>query len=274
MSKYKYLIVTDLDGTLLNSNGELSSLAVDYVHKLNKRDDILFSFSTGRCWRDSEKIYKQLQLKGFVSCCNGAFLYDPVNDISVYSYLSELVWTGILSNNEFFRDFWKGDILSDKESISFDASTDRFELIRRIKELNGNVYAIKTHFKQVGNPEDQDNVDKRLMFLKDFELPPCVTVYYYANNKSINIEIQAGYVSKEKAVEFLSNYYGVNSRNVLTYGDQINDLPVATGKSFCTSVKNAIDLMKFKSARVSEFTNDEDAVIREVDLFLKKAGVF
>ncbi|GCE63298.1 putative hydrolase [Candidatus Mycoplasma haematohominis] len=273
MSKYKYLIVTDLDGTLLNSKGELSPLTVDYVRKLNKRDDVFFSFSTERCWRDSEKIYRELELKGFVSCCNGALLYDPVNDISVYSYLSELVWEGVLSNDDFFRDFLKGDVLSDKENISFDASTDRVDLIRRLKESNGNVYGIKTYFRQLGTSEDQDNVDKRLMFLKSFELPPYVTIYYYAHNKTINIEIQADYVSKEKAVEFLSNYYGVNFRNVLTYGDQINDLPVAAGKSFCTSVKNAIDLMKFKSDKVSEFTNDEDVVVREIDLFLKKAGV-
>lgn len=91
MSKYKYLILTDLDGTLLDSNGRLSALTLDYVHRINKRDDVLFSFSTGRHWRDAEKIYNDLQLKGFVSCCNGAYIYDPHQNWCEYEFLSDSI---------------------------------------------------------------------------------------------------------------------------------------------------------------------------------------
>lgn len=267
MQKYKYLVLSDLDGTLLNSKGELSEETIAYVKELNKRDDILFCFSTGRCWRDAKDIYKTLELKGFVSCCNGAYIYDPHREEIRYSFISEKFLVHVLENKDFSNGLMKGDILTDKMHIPL-TSTNAKEVLAKVRELKANVYGIKNYYEYTQPVEEFNKLmAKRVNALNSFDCPPSVTVFDYHN--FLNVEIQASYVNKEIVVDFLGNYYGIAPQNILTFGDQVNDLAPAMGKSRFCAVGNAIDLIKQNANLISEYTNDENAVIKEIEIFLK-----
>lgn len=56
------LILTDLDGTLLNSKEELSKLTVDVIKKIASLGHIV-CIATGRPLRSSIQIYRKLGLK-------------------------------------------------------------------------------------------------------------------------------------------------------------------------------------------------------------------
>ncbi|CBY93511.1 conserved hypothetical protein [Mycoplasma haemofelis str. Langford 1] len=268
MFKYKYLVLSDLDGTLLNSEGLISEGTKKFVHELNKRDDVLFCFSTGRCWRDCKGIYDELELKGFVSCCNGAFIYNPREEIARYSFISEKLWTLFLENSYFTKGLIKGDVLTDKGSFSLTENNGR-EVLAQLRECKANVYGMKTYFDySKPTPEFELEFIKRVNDIKKLDCPPSLTIFHYPG--ILNLEIQANYVSKERSVEFLGNYYGIAPKNILTFGDQVNDLSVAMGVSRFYAVRNALDSVKQASDRVSEYSNDEDSVVKELQIFLSK----
>ncbi|AEW45979.1 HAD superfamily hydrolase Cof [Mycoplasma haemocanis str. Illinois] len=268
MSNYKYLVLSDLDGTLLNSEGLVSEGTKKFVHEINKRDDILFCFSTGRCWRDCKRIYEELELKGFVSCCNGAFIYNPREELVRYSFISEKLWTFFLQNSYFTEGLLKGDVLTDKGNFSLTEDNGQ-EVLSRLRDCKANVYGIKTYFNyRKPTPELELKFVKRINDLKQLDCPPSLTIFHYPD--ILNLEIHANYVNKERAVEFLGNYYGIAPNNILTFGDQVNDLSVAMGTSRFCAVGNALDSIKQVSNRISEYSNDEDGVVKELQVFLNK----
>lgn len=270
MSKYKYLVVSDLDGTLLNSEGKISQKTVDFVHKLNGRNDVLFTFSTGRSWQDSEWIYKELKLKGFISCSNGSHIYDPHQNIKIYSYLEHSIWSSILKHDDFFKNLKSGLIITDTEYLRFDDGTNRDDLVKKINEKSLNVYYLKFIFKDDKVNDFSSIANYKIAFLKELDHAPSVTVYENPELKTIEFEIQDHKTDKGKFIKFLNVYYGVPKSRIISLGDQINDLAMALGPSYFVTVKNGVFLLKSKSRRVSKFTNDEDAVIKEIDIFLQK----
>lgn len=267
MDNFRYLILSDLDGTLLTDSDEVTPATIEGVHEINKnREDVLFSFSTGRTWKEARHIYNALQLKGFVSLCNGSHLYNPHKEISLYAFISEKLWMSVMDNDDYFKSLKQGHILTDKGHFIFYDNPERRAVIEDIRQLKASVFTIKCYFYE-DNEESKDVLDK-FRFLKTFDCDPTITVFWFPNLKQLNIEIQASYASKGFAAEYLSNYYGVNIRNVVTLGDQANDISVAETDSYSIAVKNSVLLMKQKAKYVSMYSNNEDVVIKEVKAFL------
>lgn len=260
MSGYKYLILSDLDGTLLNSEGVLSKKTVEFVHELHKRGDVLFAYSTGRSWKESKHIYEELKLKGFVSCNNGAYIYNPHINYLNCVFIAESVWKSILQNKEFFSGIQKLMIYSDKQEFLFDPE-EATEVIKEIDEIKANVCVVKFVFNR-----SEEILSDKLSFLKSFDSKLGITIFWQPD--TVSLEISADFVSKEFAVKYIGNFYGVSYDNILTFGDQINDLSIADGVSKSVAVRNAVDIMKQKAKKISKYTNDEDSVIREIETFL------
>ena len=72
--KYKFVAV-DMDGTLLNSRGEISSATVEEIRKLADMD-VVFTVSTGRPIQGVEKYKELLGLTGPVITYNGAMIVN------------------------------------------------------------------------------------------------------------------------------------------------------------------------------------------------------
>ena len=69
----RYLIISDLDGTLLNNNVELDPLTIKVVKELVSRGHV-FAIVTGRPPHGALDIYKKLGLKHLMINFNGSFI--------------------------------------------------------------------------------------------------------------------------------------------------------------------------------------------------------
>ena len=82
------LIVTDIDGTLLNDNGEVGSESKKLVKELMKLN-VMVSFATGRLHSAVTEIAKELSLNGYIISLDGALIKNYISDKTIYeSYLS------------------------------------------------------------------------------------------------------------------------------------------------------------------------------------------
>ena len=69
------LVVSDLDGTLLNDDSEVSNETIEMIKKL-KENGIEFAIATGRSFNSANKIRKKIGLEIYLICNNGANIYN------------------------------------------------------------------------------------------------------------------------------------------------------------------------------------------------------
>lgn len=69
------MVVTDLDGTLLNPDREISDEAVKTIALL-RRKNIPFTFITGRPPYAVERFARRVGITGPIACCNGAVIVE------------------------------------------------------------------------------------------------------------------------------------------------------------------------------------------------------
>jgi HAD superfamily hydrolase (TIGR01484 family) len=74
----RMLVLCDLDGTLLNNNNKISSFSERIIKKFTSRGNI-FCIATGRPFRGSINLYKQLNLNSILVNFNGSFMCNPSN---------------------------------------------------------------------------------------------------------------------------------------------------------------------------------------------------
>lgn len=76
----KYRVVAfDLDGTLLNSKGEILPSSIEAINSARERGAKVV-LVTGRHHTAVKPYYHQLQLDTPIICCNGTYIYDVAND--------------------------------------------------------------------------------------------------------------------------------------------------------------------------------------------------
>jgi len=80
------LYISDLDGTLLDSNGELTDYSVDTIRKFIDEGG-LFTIATARSVFTAERFIRQLGISLPVILRNGAFIYEPGNFEILHSNL-------------------------------------------------------------------------------------------------------------------------------------------------------------------------------------------
>ncbi len=68
------LLALDLDGTLLNSNNQISLSLQEAIR--NVPDNIVVMIVTGRHHTAAKPYYDQLNLRTPIICCNGTYIYD------------------------------------------------------------------------------------------------------------------------------------------------------------------------------------------------------
>ncbi|MDF2505564.1 HAD family hydrolase [Clostridium sp.] len=78
------LYVSDLDGTLLNSNSQLSEESKRIINNLVKKG-VKFTYATARSFSSASKILDGLQLSIPAITYNGAFFVESNNGKIIYS---------------------------------------------------------------------------------------------------------------------------------------------------------------------------------------------
>ena len=72
------LFISDLDGTLLNTNQELSQNTIGIINDLIENRKLNFTIATARSLNSTMPLVNQLMLKHPIILDNGIFIYDPV----------------------------------------------------------------------------------------------------------------------------------------------------------------------------------------------------
>lgn len=257
------LYVSDLDGTLLQSNETTS----DYTNKtINELVDkgMLFSYATARSLVTAKKVTKGIKAEIPLIVYNGAFVIDNVTgNILLENYFDKSVLDVLdeLFENKIYPIVYA--YIDGKEKFSFvpklcTAGINKF-LDSRKGDIRTNAVKSEEELKQ-GNIfyiTCIDSVNKLKPFYEKYK-----NTYHCVYQKDIYtneqwLEIMPREASKSNAIKQLKEL--LKCDKLVTFGDGKNDIDMFELSDECYAVQNADEeLKKYATAVIS--SNDEDGV--------------
>lgn len=264
----KRLYISDLDGTLLNSNARLTDNTAEIINELSG-SGLAFTFATARTAASAVQITQKMTLSLPCILMNGVSIYDInakkyikneyikrsaalaveeiflKNNLQPYMYKIEneelyAVYTGF-SNNEMF-EFYK--IRKDRYDKPFikcnklNEQTENSTVYFTILDSHDRLLPVKNEIEKIS--------DVKFEFYKDV---------YHENLWFL--EIFSCNASKFNAACFLKEYGGFD--HITGFGDNFNDLPLFNACDRKIAVGNARDKIK-ETADIVIGNNDSDAV--------------
>lgn len=242
------LVVSDLDGTLLDSHSDLTPEAEEAVHKLREQG-IMFTFATGRMdvmtWSFAEKLALDLP----IISTNGALLREKLNGttyfeepmddadiVRIFNYgLDREIDILIYTADEVYYFPWSTRI-SFLQAYNSKASQDGTPLVplieSRVLPDAGKLWRGRVLKAFIRYSDDQK--EDLTAFLNDF------TGLEIQQSAYGSVDVNAPGCSKGRAVEFLADALGVPLAQVCTLGDQENDLDMLKVSGLSLAVANAL----------------------------------
>lgn len=261
MPGYK-MVFSDIDGTLLNSEGKITKDTAEAIGRLD-RSGVPFVLVSSRPPFGLEHLHKELGLHAPVICYGGALvmeggrvLHEECISGEAGLYVLETAakrWPGICSTISTFGE-WIVDDLKNPWVIQENEVTGIIPTkgnVREVMESGGPVYKMLC----MGEPEEIAAFEKLL------EGEGKVTA---KRSKPIYLEVTARGVCKSSAVHFLCGEKGIAAAETISFGDNFNDADMleATGLSF--AMGNAPAAVKQLAGRVTD-DNDHDGIARALE---------
>ena len=264
------LYLSDLDGTLLNTEAEISDTTAQILNELID-DGMAFSVATARTAATVQDILKKINIKLPVILMNGVCIYD----LKTRHYIS---------------------------ACYIKKPARRF-LIETMKahDLEGYLYAVSDHqlqtmYEKAESAHAISFMNERIkkygkVFTKVNDIKQCLEtdlIYYSVSGKKDTLapawrsfsrcedlhtefyrdiyntdhwylEVSSSEASKYKAAEYLKTHYGFTY--LVSFGDNLNDLPLFQASQEAYAMANAKEEVK-KAASDVIGSNTEDGVAR------------
>ena len=244
----KTLYISDLDGTLLNADAELSGFTRNALNRLIARG-VQFSAASARTAATVVKIFDGVPLNVPAVLMNGVCVYDlakrryikPENiPAAAKAALTGLIRKHGLSGFLYSID---GDRLSTFYENTASPNAKAF-MEERVKKYRKVFTRVEDFSQCLGRGvvyySISDRKEKLLPFYNDLQREKALHTEFYRdvyNEDFWYLEVCAGTASKYNAVNFLRERYGFE--RVVAFGDNLNDLPLFAASDACYAVENA-----------------------------------
>lgn len=257
------LVISDLDGTLLNEKHMLSDFTKITIDKLTK-EGVHFFLATGRHFLDLFGLKKELDLPPTYSIsCNGARVHDPDGKLILSHNIDTKIANEIL-NIEIDKEITLGIFTDEKIYISDDeelkAFGNRDDIPFEIIEYGKiNVTNPIKWFYHCHNHE-------KLIALEKIIQKKWGNYVDTMFSLEICLEIMPKNVTKGNAIEEISKIENIDISNILAFGDGFNDLDMLSKVGKGIIMGNASEKLK-KALPNNEVIglNSEDAVAKYLE---------
>ncbi len=277
------LIVTDLDGTLLNHEKKVSNYTVDILKKAKARG-IDLCIATGRFVDDIKPEMEEYGLHPYFINMNGAEIREPNGNLieeinipdekleEIYNYFIEngLVPELYTNDGEYVINLTHEEskqellrrmqFLFPHKKIELSEVEDNLRFKRRnyaksIKELIDNNIKVR---KIIGFTADSDLINKVKRHFNSFDDLVCVSAL------TTNFEITHIEAQKGPALKKLIKDIGIKADEVMIFGDGENDLSMFELFDNAVAMKNSMQLILDKARYVCD-SNINDGVAKYIE---------
>lgn len=263
--KYK-LIVSDLDGTLLRSDGTVSDGTRESIRSF-QRNGGYFSIATGRM-EDAVKPYVDLlDIQGPVILYNGSkimnlstnsVIYESFLDFDIaktaLKLLKKYKWDLLLYQNSkiYIKEMTPGiDKHIRKENVSCEI----------VGDLHDFLITAPTKILIIGNNEKFGAFAEELQEQVD-------SIVNITQSETTYLEILPAGATKGTALLKMAKELGISINEVIAIGDHLNDISMVSAAGLGVAMENAHPELK-KNADYITVTNEAEGVKQVIDTVLK-----
>lgn len=267
----KQLYISDLDGTLLNRDKEVSEYTRETLNALIEKG-VNFSVATARTTASAAKILSELNINVPAVLMNGVVIYDlqkgeyiktevipPDTVNAVISIFQDHDISG------FMYGLLGNELTTYYESLNTPALQDfRDERVKKyyktFEQTDSFLHtAMNTKIIYFCLVDMKERLFKVSEALKEFTGIDMVLYKDIYDEKLWYLEIFSKNASKRNAVNFLRDYCGFDT--IIGFGDNYNDIPLFEACDEGYAVENAVEELK-KNATGIVSTNISDGVAR------------
>jgi Cof subfamily protein (haloacid dehalogenase superfamily) len=266
------LIALDLDGTIVNSQLEISERTIATLQRLQNEDDVKVVIATGRMFPSTIPFARTMGLTSPVISYQGAMIRD----------ISQVIGN-ILEHPILFH-----------RGIEMDTARELVDVIHK-EGYHANLYVDDQLFTTHLNPHSRyyQNISgvvpqeardlhrvltgppSKIMIIHDEDCGEIVDNLQRHFSAHVSVcrsrhnycEIVHWDVSKWKALEQLMEIWDIRPEEVMAIGDQENDLSMITAAGVGVAMGNAPDNVKAQANYVTAPV-DEDGVVAAVEKFV------
>lgn len=256
--KARKMIVVDLDGTLLHINQECSNQTKRYLKRLKELGYIVV-IATGRVLRSAIGVTGGAEFANYVIASAGAVIYDMDNSRIINSSDISKDTVKVICDNLDYEDikcvnicdlFYHHKYMTIQNKSSF-CEKNIYNIDLFLRECD-DIVNVTIH------PKDNVFIDKYYNLFSDNDLELLIMQDSFGKDKCLEI-FKKG-VSKYNAVKTIMDIEKINNKDVITFGDGLNDVDMIKFAGIGVAMGNALDEVK----DVSDYTtisHNDDGVI-------------
>lgn len=269
------LILSDIDGTILNDKNVVDSDLKENIVKLNHRK-IPFILASARSPRGMITLAKELGvMDNPIACYNGALVVKDLQDSDYTTILSHGL--NLLEVKQIFQILQKKfPEISINLYSGADWYVENLDKWVKIEADITNMTPIATDLNQLVDKleipihkllliGESSEISKAMKYLQNVNLEN--SSFYLS--KYNYLEITASRVSKEHVLRELADYYHIKLNNTMTLGDNFNDVPMLNLAEVGVAMDNAPVDVKTHANFVTK-SNNENGVSYAIEKYVLK----
>ena len=286
------LVAIDLDGTLLNSYGEVSNKNKETIKKaIEKNVEVVLA--SGRPIASVKNLANELNINHYIICGNGSITYDIQKEEIIYNqFMSKSKILKIIQiceeNSIFYSIYTKEGIITKK--LNFNVLFYNQENANKPENKKTPITIVDNIENYIQNREQEDylkisvcdndkvvfgSIIKKLRNINDIDVLDVAHMsrkmikdgtdrvlmeYYYTEITNMNVD-------KWQAIEDLISKINIKKEEVIAIGDNINDAEMVKNAGLGVMLSNAAPYIK----EIADFVakdNDNDGVAETIEKYI------
>ncbi|MBQ9956289.1 MAG: HAD family hydrolase [Ruminococcus sp.] len=266
----KVVLLSDMDGTLLNSKKEISDTdkkAIERFMSLGGK----FTIATGRTIHSFHHYYDMLELKMPLIMYNGAAIYDKVNDKVLFEQPLPSEAKRITEEILGVMPHIGGEVLK----------TDGIYVFRNseYEELHTKLCMVTPHYKELDEISEGDWL--KVLFAMAPEDIPFIELFAkrmgydtvsFVKSSDIFYEMLPLGTTKGSALAQYRKLEGMEGYTFVAAGDFDNDIEMLVEADLGVAPANAEETVKKVADLVLENTNETGAIAELIDIIIEKCS--
>jgi len=249
------LVATDLDGTLLHSDGSVTPRTRAVLEAL-EQSGVLVVFVTGRPIRWMEDLWEHVGDHGLAVCSNGGIVYDvPARAVAMARPID--VRTA-LEVGRVLREHLPGTTFAIERADGFAREPEFMPRIPAPPDLTVGPLSEIVDDRTVKMLARHDDLEPEKFWAEVDALVGDLVTTTWSSTGAL-VEISAAGVTKASTLAILCAEHGIAADEVVAFGDMPNDVAMLQWAGTSYAMANAHPLVLAAAGRVAA-SNDDDGV--------------
>jgi Cof subfamily protein (haloacid dehalogenase superfamily) len=263
------ILVLDIDGTLTNSQKEITEKTLDAILKIQDRGHKVV-LASGRPTPGIVSLAKQLKLseyEGFILSYNGAKIINCKTNETIYQKVlpKEIIpklHQAAIENSVGIISYEDDCVITDMEIDEFMEKEAKINsiTIKKINDFPNYITFDVNKCLMTGPGPHLEQVEKIMKAQFGNE----INIY---RSEPFFLELMPQNIDKAYSLSKLLDYLGLSKEQMISCGDGFNDLSMIQYAGMGVAMANAQEIVK-KSANYITLSNDEDGVAHVIHEFM------